>query len=330
MFRTISVILLIFLVGCATSQKSNYKRFIGEGLSESEALQTAFIKAIEYEVGVLILSERESTNLNLIKNDIFAYSSGYVDDFKIVSKNKIGNRIYVTADISISDSKIKNRILGKPSSDKNFDGEKHNLQYKSYLNQRQNSDKLLDIVLNDFPKKAFNINQKSYSISYNSQRQAVLQIPFDFAWNHNYLAAVNDMLDSIKDVSGMFGDHQGYVITILKKPDEYFGTQRRYLFNDMSSIRRLNIHILEKEPMIKIIGYDLDKKVIHQSCISPKYYLNDRVGHEFYKINRDHTVLFGNIDIKNGAILLTFSNESLYILKKIYSIELSVVSKNNC
>lgn len=332
MMRKFFVILLtLMLVGCASNTKeTKYHRSMGVGFTEDQALQNAFIKAIEYEVGVLILAEKESKNLELIKNDIMAYSSGYVEDYKIVSSKKLNDTYFITVDVLVSNSKIKNRILGRSNTDNKFEGNKHSNQYKSYFGQRVSSDKLLDLVFNDFPNKAFIINQKQYSIVYDNQRQAIVKIPFDFRWNHNYLEAVNEMLENIEDVSNIYTAHQGYVITILKKPNEMFGTQRRYRFNDMVSIRRLNVHLHNKEPIIKITAFDKNRTVIHKSCMNPKFFLNDRVGHELYRINNNHTTLFGNIDINNGTIILTFSYDLIDVLKKIYNIELTVVSPNNC
>lgn len=319
----------LFILGCATTDKHRYTTVSGTGIDENAALQAAFSKAIEQETGTLILSERESQNLKLLKNDILAYSSGYVDDFKIVSSTKNYNSVTVVVDVKVSESKIKNRILTSSSRPKDFDGKKHNQQYGSYLNQRQQSDMLMDQVFQQFPEKAFNINYNSYTIELDSERNAIIKVPFKFSWNHNFLIAVDELFSNIEDVKHMWDDHKGYVIVITRRPGELFGTQNRYRFNDMASIRRLNIILENREPMIRVRALTADKKVVHTGCMTPLYFVNSRNGDKFYRIRASDTTLIGNLDAV-GTILVTIPSQLGSVLNSISNVELSVVSKNKC
>lgn len=327
MYRLL-IVACLFILGCATTN-NNYLRFSGSGIDENSALQDAFRKAIEQETGTLILSERESQNYKLIKNDIMAYSSGYVDDFKIISSTKNSNSVNVVVDVKVSESKIKNRILSATTTSQSFDGNKHNHQYSSYLNQRVQSDKLMDQVFQQFPDKAFNISYKSYSIELDSDRNAIIKIPFKFSWNHNFLIAVEEMLNNISDVKHMWEDHKGYVIVITRRPGETFGTQNRYRFNDMSSIRRLNILLENNDPMIQVRALTVDKKVVHTGCVSPLYFVNSRNGQVFYNIRSVDTTLIGNLDAI-GTIHVTIPSNLNYMLNNISSIELRPVAKYKC
>lgn len=328
MYRLLIVACLI-IAGCATAQKSVYTRVSGTGFDENNALQMAFAKAIEQETGTLILSERESQNLRLVKNDILAYSSGYVDDFKVVSTTKSNSSVTVIVDVKVSESKLKSRILTSTNPPKDFDGKKHTQQYGSYLNQRQQSDKLMDQVFQQFPDKAFNINYNSYTIELDQDRNAIIKIPFKFSWNHNFLIAVDELFDNIEDVKNMWDDHKGYVIVITRRPGEWIGTQNRYRFNDMSSMRRLNIILENNEPMIRARALTKDKKVVHTGCISPLFFVNSRNGEQFYRIRAKDTTLIGNLDAV-GTVLVTIPNHLGSVLNSISSVELSVVAKNKC
>jgi len=327
--RRLFFVVCLFIMGCATNGNTSYIRVAGTGTNENAALQAAFVLAIEQQTGTLILSERESQNLKLLKNDIFAYSSGYVDDFKIVSTIKNDNSVTVIVDVVVSESKIKNRILGNSKSNKEFDGNKHGIQYTSYLNQRDKADKLMDQVFEKFPDRAFNVYHNSYTIELDSNRNAIVKIPFKFSWNHNFLIAVDEMLRNIEDVPNFYNDHNGYVIVIVKKPNELIGTQKRYRFNDMASIRKLNILIENNQPMIKIKMLSRNKTALHEGCISPKYFLNSRNGDKFYNIRSNDTTLIGNTDI-SGIMNLTIPPNLNSMLNNITTIELSVVSENKC
>lgn len=323
------MIACLFILGCATTSNNNYIRVTGIGIDENTALQSAFVKAIEQEAGTLILSERESQNLKLVKSEILAYSSGYVDDFKIVSATKSYNSVTVIVDVKVSESKIKNRMLSNTSVAKEFDGKKHNQQYGSYLTQRQQGDKLMDQVFQQFPEKSFNITYSSYTIELDSNRNAIIKVPFKFSWNHNFLLSVEEVLHNIEDVKNIWDDHKGYVIVITRRPGEIIGTQNRYRFNDMSSIRRLNIILENNEPMIRVRALTMDKKIVHNGCVSPNFFLNSRNGEMFYRIRGNDTTLIGNLDA-TGSILVTIPSNLNSILNSISNIELSVVSKNKC
>ena len=129
------------LTACASTSKSdNYIRTTGIGHTYEEAKNNAFREAIEYQVGVVIASERESYNDKLIKNEILAYSSAFVDEYKIISQRNIGNKVQVVVDVKLSLLRLSDRILSKGKDSKNLDGAKHDNQYKSFLENKQNGD----------------------------------------------------------------------------------------------------------------------------------------------------------------------------------------------
>jgi len=63
----------LLLAGCATTQGNHSIRVSGIGNNFENARHDAFVKAIEYKMGTLILSERETHNFKLVKNDISAF-----------------------------------------------------------------------------------------------------------------------------------------------------------------------------------------------------------------------------------------------------------------
>lgn len=327
--RVLFFVVCLLITGCATNGNTGFVRVTGTGINENAALQAAFAVAVEQETGTLILSERESQNLRLFKNDILSYSSGYVDNFKIISTINNHNSVTVVVDVVVSESKIKSRILGHSKSNKDFDGQKHGAQYNSYLNQRDKSDKLMDQVFENFPDRAFNVSHNSYQIELDSNRNAIVKIPFKFSWNHNFLIAVDEMLRNIEDVPNFYSDHKGFVIVIIRKPGEFIGTQNRYRFNDMSSIKRLNILIENNQPMIRVKMVSRFRTILHESCISPRMFLNSRQDEKFYNIRRNDTTLIGNTDAK-GVIHVTIPPRLNSMLNNITAVEMDVVSENKC
>lgn len=158
--RLLLLAVCILLTACASTSKSdNYIRSTGIGNTYEEAKNNAFKEAIEYQVGVVIASERESYNEKLIKNEILAYSSAFVDEYKIISQQNIGNKIQVVVDVKLSLLRLSDRILSKGKDSKNLDGSKHDNQYKSFLENKQNGDRILASVLNDYPEGHMILNK---------------------------------------------------------------------------------------------------------------------------------------------------------------------------
>jgi len=197
--RLLLLTVCFLLTACASTSKSdNYFRSTGIGNTYEEAKHNAFKEAIEYQVGVVIASERESYNEKLIKNEILAYSSAFVDEYKIISQQNIGNKVQVVVDVKLSLLRLSDRILSKGKDSKNLDGAKHDNQYKSFLENKQNGDRILSSILNDYPRRAYDIKQSNYSVKIDTYRNLTLTIPYTLSWNKNYVAS---FLDAVKLVS---------------------------------------------------------------------------------------------------------------------------------
>jgi hypothetical protein len=170
--RLLLLTVCFILTACASTSKSdNYFRATGIGNTYEEAKQNAFKEAIEYQVGVVIASERESYNDKLIKNEILAYSSAFVDEYKIISQQNIGNKIQLVVDVKLSLLRLSDRILSKGKDSKNLDGAKHDNQYKSFLTKSlhlQNFTKTIIQTCTQLEK------QRLYKIKQNNYKKTLL------------------------------------------------------------------------------------------------------------------------------------------------------------
>jgi Tfp pilus assembly protein PilZ len=73
--RLLLLAVCFILTACASTSKTDgYLRTTGVGNTYEEAKNNAFKEAIEYRLGVVIASERETYN-NRTKEEILAYSS---------------------------------------------------------------------------------------------------------------------------------------------------------------------------------------------------------------------------------------------------------------
>lgn len=319
------------LAGCATTSEDYIIRVSGIGVTSEHARHDAFTKAIEYKMGSLVLSERESQNLKLVKNDIAVYSSGYIDKYKIVSESINGKNIVVTVDVVVSDSKIKNRLLGSGTNLKELEGNRHSVQHSSYIRDRLQGDKILNTVLNDYPAKAYNIRQGMHEVRLDAYRNMLLRIPYSMNWNYNYIVSLNEVLSLLQDGSNGFMKPSSGTITVMAKDPNnlLIGKKEVYKFNDIMRVHKINDSFTGyNEARIQLSIKNKHLVEVYRTCYEsnsingkkPSYYA---LGNNF--------VLYGNQQ-DQGLITLPISpnSELSIILKDAYRVELSIVKLEKC
>ena len=330
--RILLLTVCFILTACASTSKSDgYLRTTGVGNTYEEAKNNAFREAIEYQVGVVIASERESYNEKLVKNEILAYSSAFVDDYKIISQQNIGTKIQVVVDVKLSLLRLSDRILSKGKDSKNLDGAKHDNQYKSFLENKQNGDVILANVLNDYPRRAYNINQSNYIVKIDTYRNLTLTIPYTLSWNPNYIASLNDAIKIVADGKPSLwtvekGIAQQYPATVRVGAEKYY-------FNEFVIPNKLLDAIMDwNELRINMEIKDLHNKTQYSECFVPKQ-LHSRTG-DYYNINYVKTINvgFNKTAGEQASIEMKIHQNSKLanIMNNLSKIELSVVPKKVC
>jgi hypothetical protein len=329
--RLLLIAVCLILTACASTSKSDYFRTTGMGNTYEEAKHNAFKEAIEYQVGVVIASERESYNEKLIKNEILAYSSAFVDEYKIISQQNIGNKVQVVVDVKLSLLRLSDRILSKGKDSKSFDGAKHDSQYKSFLENKQNGDKILASVLNDYPKRAYTIKQSNYVVKVDTYRNLTLTIPYEIYWNENYIASLHDAIRLVADGKPSLwteekGFAQQYPSTIRIGSDKYYFNEHVIPNKILDSIMDWN------EIRINMEIKDFYNKTQYSECFEPNAV--NRLNKPFYNINYVKTINVGinqSSNEQNKIEIKIHQNSKLaYIMQNLSAIELSVVPKKLC
>ncbi len=299
----------------------------GEGSTIEEAKQNAFRTAIEFEAGSVVVSERESDNYKLIKDEILVYSSGYITDYKIISTIKSNGLVRILVDVQVASNKIADRILGVGSESKHFETAKHGMQYQSYVEAKQNGDKLLKQVLNDYPKKAYNLTQGTHQLRVDVNRNGIIEIPIELRWNYNFVESFNETLKILEDGSnGLFKASPSKVTVMAKDPKDWIlGSKSQYRFNDMNTVHSIIETLKTKQPSILVSIKNLNNKIAFQQCYVPDFIAGKKPA--FYDAS-SHVVIYGN-QVEKNKIQLSFVNMQ-EVIKQIQSIELSVVADNNC
>lgn len=318
------LLLFIFISNITFAQPI---RVQGIGDSLQNAKENAFRVAVELRVGSVIVTENETRNSNLVKNEIVNYSAGYVDSYQIIQVQNTNNKTLVIMDVQVSSSKIADRILGVSTKPKIFENEKQTARYDTYIQSKNNGDRLLNSVLNDYPKRAYIIQQYGHRFGVDTNRNPFIEIGFQLNWNYNYLSSLNETLSLIEDGSnGLFKTSPGNVIIMAKDPNDYIlGSKRHYKFNDLVAYENIKNTFNQNNPHILLTIYNQESKILHKQCYLPESFLGRKPA--FYALG-ESLVIYGNNKEVN-VLKLSLSNFQIS-LRNIERFELSIVTNESC
>jgi hypothetical protein len=197
---------LFLFIGIAHGQivdknDPGYIQVMGVGKNFNEAKLNGFKNAISIKVGSALLSENQVTNNKLLREELIDYSAGYIDSYTIIDTIVKPDNVVVIMQVVVKSSKIHERILNKGKDEKELEGSKLSNQYFTYLNQGKDGDRVLGAVLNDYPKRAFKITQGKHEFKLNSDRIAVLVIPFELRWSKPFLVSLHEVVKLLADGS---------------------------------------------------------------------------------------------------------------------------------
>jgi hypothetical protein len=81
------------------SQKAYYVQVESTASTPAQARTEGLKLAVSQAVGTLVVAESEVRNQQLVRNEIIQYSSGYIQDFKILSESQVGPMSRVVMDV---------------------------------------------------------------------------------------------------------------------------------------------------------------------------------------------------------------------------------------
>lgn len=181
--------------------QSGYVRVIGTGKNFEEARLDGFQLAVEMAVGAIVVTEKQANNNKLLRDQILKHSAGYVDDFKIIEQSGSNIRYTIVMDVRVKNSQIADVILSTGDKKGILDSSRIYAQYDTYNKERNDAERLIDNLINSYPKQAFNYKVNSTSIKLNTNRDMVIEIVSTITWNDVWVNALIENLDRVKDES---------------------------------------------------------------------------------------------------------------------------------
>lgn len=204
-------LLNIILLSNVLADEIETKKVIstGMGTTEAEALKDTTRNAVQQVVGSYILSETYVKNYQVIKDEIFSNSNGYVKTFKILSKSKEPNGlISIEAEVEVEPSKVSKKLgelnlalknivttefkaisLDKFQASKDF----KNMFEKVILKPVLENKKIYDINVGEL-KSVDKLPAYLYFYSDSDQEKPFI-LSFSINFNHEYIENIKKFLE---------------------------------------------------------------------------------------------------------------------------------------
>lgn len=338
------------------NQKVYYVRIESTAPTIGEARSEGFKLAVGQALGMLIVSETEIKNQTLIRNEVIQYSSGYIHDFKILNESSVGNMTRLVMDVWVTESKIADRLLNISKAEATIDGEKSSIQYQSNLNQLISGDRLLELVLNDFPHKSFDIKVGKSIVSM-PERNIKIQVPISISWNKNYISSLIEILEKTRqgNTANTYRNSRWVSVVRYKNKSDWFMSIAA--FSDKTKLNLLESYLIKSNPMIKLTIKDVNNNSILHSCFQydglsgsylgePNFFIYPRdpysgkiigqffsLGGEFPENMNAKTADFSIYGDFKDDLLISINLPEYYAknnLEKMEKTEVSIVQNKNC
>lgn len=304
-------------------------RVYGIGKTFEDAKNNAFKVAVQHKAGIVLLSDRESKNAELIRNEITTYSSGYVDNFVIISQIVKNNMFEIVMDVYVNESKISQRLFSNSQETKTFEGLRHSVQINTLLQERTTGDKFVRQVLSSYPKQAYNIKQLPYFLRFDNNRNLQLIVQYSIQWNPNFLNALYEMLEVIdegkNDISQRFPGN-----VYLVNETTYHETRKHYKFYDLIKVNAIRSHFSnQNEVRLMLLIRNVNHQIIGKKCYVPDFVVGKHK--PMYSLGQPNTVIIWQNEVENNHVTFQLNTgDAEKISAIINELELKIVTDKEC
>ncbi len=295
-----------------------------------QAKESGFKLAIQEALGTFVTTEKVIKFDEVTRNDIVTYSGGYIQDFKIIKENREKLSTTLVMDVWVSESKIANRLLNTSTNKGELDGRKIEVQLSTIVKDKEDAFKLLDIILQDFPSKAFELDIKKTNFQTLRKGNSIVEVPLEIQWSQKYLDSLKEALILLRDSDELrfkssIGSRIHNDVTVISIGSIIFGD---FFYSGIDAsfnndeIVDLFYNYFNKAPLIKISLNDDFENEIVTNC----FYLQNR-GNLFTKSKYDkqniHEILSLDEFYEFNTSRAHFEINEKYQQKKNYLIELN-------
>ena len=323
----LGVVLMVgkWIYDSATRQEVYYIEVAGDGDSPQQARMNGFRLAVEQAIGTLISSETEVQNGRIKRDEIISYAAGFVDRFEIISEQTTARGVRVSMRVWVKKSALSDRLLNRTEQSGQVDGARASVQLQTLNQERAIGDALLQTVLNDFPRRAFDIELKPTDVV-RQNRNAVMEINFRMTWNKDYLRSLWTALEA----TGIKTSRPVTTITLNSGTGWFGGFGGAAKYDDNVKLQLLADRMMFSLPTVLVTIRGTGREVLFASC----YMYQELDNQEQGWVTRERFVSFHNFGAHvnglmklNGRIPIPVSAD---VLARAASVDMDVVLRKQC
>ena len=313
--------------------RDNKRVFVVEVESMASTVEAAraevFKIAVAKAVGSLVLTEREIKNNQLIRDDFYMYSSGFVEDYEIKSEMQEGALYKVIATVWVSENKIADRLRLSTTSAGKIEGDKLAEKLNSYNKQAEISDNIFRNILSEFPSKTFLIRVDKHSTRI-KDRALELIVPFQIQWDPAFINAIEHILIKTREGNDPFDWKYARLPSViaLRKKEDWFKTFAAY--HDRTKEEIFIQTFVESRPVLYVEINDIQENSIYKNCFEVPELSGYLAAPQFYAVNTLDAsfAIFGDFVYESS---LTFKLDSgVKEIQKISAIKMRIVKLIEC
>jgi hypothetical protein len=308
----------------ATRQQVYYIEVAGNGATTTEARDNGFRLAVESALGSLISSETVVQNGRVQRDEIISYAAGFVDRFETVETRTGPDGITVTMRVWVKRSALADRLLNRSEKSGEVDGARATVQLQTLNQERATGDRLLQTVLNDFPRRAFDITMEPTDVNLQN-RTAVLDMHFRLGWNQDYLRSLWTAVDATSQRKGRT------VSTISVGSGGWFrGFGGQAQFDDGHKLNLVLDKMVGSRPAVLVTVRGAHRETLFASCYlyqeldhMPNYVVNEN---RFVRYGSNFAQIMGGYQLR-GRIQIPVNPA---VLSRATAVDMDVVARNSC
>lgn len=243
------------------------------GSTFEEARLNGFRLAVEQALGSVVLSETQTSNSRIVRDDIISYASGYVDKFEVHRVEQTPQGYRMTMDVWVGRSQIANRLLNDSTATGRIDGDRLAVQSETLRYERSQGDRVMATVLNDFPRRAFDVKIDRSQINFTNDRQLQIAVPITVSWNQDYVRALYEAsrVVGFEPERCLFNrsceERQATASYLnIKGRGTIVGWNGAVGFNDSARLGAIIQRVTQNAPAVQFTIFDTQGNARHQTC----------------------------------------------------------------
>ena len=272
---------------------------VSQGATVEQARLEGFRTAVNQAVGSVVATQTQTQNQRLTRDEIINYSSGFVDRFEILEQQDQGNRVQLKMRVWVAESRLAHRLLGQSYDSQQVPGGRIGAQVETLLEERQQGDRLIEAVMQDYPHRAFDVRVGKSRVKFDDYRRASIITDVTIRWDRRFTDAVRDTLRQTRDPAKHAWVYQQAV---------------------------------GREPTIQIAAVNSHGKILHKECraftISP-----DNTGFHLpprYLLLWQRDSVFFDVGYRVGGDLALDFAQDTQLLKQVDQIQVKILAQKDC